>query len=211
MAGAAMTTDDRSDDTLLAAWRHGDEAAGVLLYRRHATMVYELLRAKAPGAAEDLLQQTFMALLTSECQPRLGVRAYLAGIARNQARMHLRAEGRRARRFREGVWSFGVGAPQSGAMRRHELARALRSCLNELGSQTRREVEEHYLRRTPLAELAKRRSVGVGAVKMKLLRARRRLESALRSRRVGSSAARSSGGIVEPFVLPAIGTEKDLD
>src|SRR5207344_3347961 len=68
-----------SDQALLEAWRAGDRELGNQLFRRHIRSVSRFFRTKVPEAAEDLTQQTFLAL--AEVDPaRLGkvqFRAYL--------------------------------------------------------------------------------------------------------------------------------------
>ncbi len=60
-----MNDDDRDeqDDTeLLGRWQDGDPKAGTALYRRHFKRLYRFIHGKAPEAADDLIQSTFIKL-----------------------------------------------------------------------------------------------------------------------------------------------------
>jgi RNA polymerase sigma factor (sigma-70 family) len=72
------------DAELLEAWRGGDNEAGVKLYDRHVAAVARFFRNKLPDHAEELIQQTFLALVESRDRIRAGVtfRAFVLGIAR---------------------------------------------------------------------------------------------------------------------------------
>ena len=79
-------TDDRE---LLDGLAHGDMGALGALYEAHALAVYHLLLARVGdrGAAEDLLQEVFLALLDrGRRATRIhNLRAYLSAIARHKA------------------------------------------------------------------------------------------------------------------------------
>ncbi|NJK31739.1 MAG: sigma-70 family RNA polymerase sigma factor [Deltaproteobacteria bacterium] len=74
------------DGALLEAWRKGDADAGAELYDRHVGAVARFVRNKLPDQAEELIQQTFLALVESRDRIRAGitVRAFLLGIARHK-------------------------------------------------------------------------------------------------------------------------------
>ncbi|MEM6991135.1 MAG: sigma-70 family RNA polymerase sigma factor [Myxococcota bacterium] len=86
-----MAEDD--DAALLQRWRDGDERAGSRLLERHVVRVSRFFRSKVAAAAEDLIQQTFLACVEGRHRVRDGTSfsAYLFGAARNVLRAHLRA------------------------------------------------------------------------------------------------------------------------
>ncbi|WP_434424660.1 RNA polymerase sigma factor [Nannocystis pusilla] len=53
----------RTDYDLLSAWREGDRQAGSLLFDRHYDAIRRFFRNKVDEAAEELVQQTFLACL----------------------------------------------------------------------------------------------------------------------------------------------------
>jgi RNA polymerase sigma factor (sigma-70 family) len=77
-------SDWQVDAELLEAWRGGDDEAGIQLYDRHVAAVARFFRNKLPDQAEELIQQTFLALVESRDRIRAGItfRAFLLGIAR---------------------------------------------------------------------------------------------------------------------------------
>lgn len=79
-----------TDDELLFRLRRGDESAFLELYRRRQAAIYRfaLHVSGSHSAAEDIVQEVFMALLRRDCgfNPERGsLSGYLYGIARKQA------------------------------------------------------------------------------------------------------------------------------
>lgn len=81
------------DQSLVEAWRAGDRQAGEALFRRHFQSVTRFFRNKFSAGIDDLVQQTFIALLEGRERLASGanVRSYLFGIAHNVMRANLRA------------------------------------------------------------------------------------------------------------------------
>src|SRR5687767_10736429 len=95
-----VTTSGRSDEELLGAVVDGDELALGELYDRHAESLFRaaLMRLGDRGLAEEVLQDTFLALWNrAELFDRRegSLIAWLSTIARNRAIDRLRALGRR--------------------------------------------------------------------------------------------------------------------
>lgn len=95
------------DAALMARVARGDDDAAAAIVRAHqAVMVRFVARMLGPQdpAVDDVVQLAFIAALSApgRFHGRSTVRSWLIGIAHNQARMHLRARGRR-RRMQE-VW-----------------------------------------------------------------------------------------------------------
>jgi RNA polymerase sigma-70 factor (ECF subfamily) len=81
------------DLALVEAWRAGDRPAGEALFRRHFASISRFFRNKFSAGVDDLVQQTFMALLEGRERLASGAnfRSYLFGIAHNVMRANLRA------------------------------------------------------------------------------------------------------------------------
>lgn len=92
-----MAEDWDEDAALLETWRAGDAKAGEALYDRHSDAITRFFENKVRSDAEDLIQQTFLALVRSRDGIRVGtsVRAFLLTIARNLLIDHLRKRSRR--------------------------------------------------------------------------------------------------------------------
>src|SRR5215471_11057297 len=76
-----------SDEALMLKFQRGSREAFEELYARYRGPLYGFFRRRlqAPERAEDLAQETFLAVIraTSRYEPRSLVRTYLYGIAMN--------------------------------------------------------------------------------------------------------------------------------
>ena len=174
-----MTDEDRE---LLAAWRAGDRERGNQLFQRHIRAVSRFFRTKVPEAAEDLTQQTFLAL--AELDPaRLGevaFRAYLFGIARNQLLMHLRSKSRAAARFDPLTASArDAGAGPARIIARQQQHQVLALALQRLPIDYQVALELHYFEGMQLAEIAEVLGRPLGTIKSLLSRGREILREQL--------------------------------
>jgi RNA polymerase sigma-70 factor (ECF subfamily) len=88
---------DDPDAVAVAAWRAGDKAAGEALFERHFDALYRFFHNKAEDGVEDLIQQTFLAVVASidRFRGEATFRSYLFAIARNELLAHWRKRGRR--------------------------------------------------------------------------------------------------------------------
>lgn len=87
-----------TDSELLRRMQAGDSAAFDALYRRHQGPLFRfcLMRSGAPGTAADVVQETFIGLLTGALQfdPLRGSLAnFLFGVGRNLLLKHQRSNG----------------------------------------------------------------------------------------------------------------------
>jgi RNA polymerase sigma-70 factor (ECF subfamily) len=91
-------TDDDPDAAAVAAWRAGDKAAGEKLFEKHFDALYRFFRNKAEEGVEDLIQQTFLAVVGSieRFRGEASFRSYLFAIARNELLAHWRKRGQRS-------------------------------------------------------------------------------------------------------------------
>ncbi len=109
----------RSDRDLIDLYRTGDEEAFAELYRRHRRplFVYLLSLVRHRETAEELLQETFLALLSGldRLDGSLDLRPFLVRTARNRAIDFLRRKrvGERAleRRAAEALFKTASGSP----------------------------------------------------------------------------------------------------
>ena len=176
-----MTEPD--DHALLAAWRAGDRERGNVLFQRHIKSVSRFFRTKVPEAAEDLTQNTFLAL--SELDParivgEVPFRAYLFGIARNQLLMHLRTKCRAVKRFDPLTSSArDAGAGPARMVARQEQHTVLAAALQRLPIDYQVALELHYFESLPLAEIAEVLGRPLGTIKSLLSRGREMLREYL--------------------------------
>lgn len=99
-SGDTLTTVGEPDDldaAAVAAWRAGDKAAGEALFEKHFDALYRFFRNKAEDGVEDLIQQTFLAVVGSieRFRGEASFRSYLFAIARNELLAHWRKRGQR--------------------------------------------------------------------------------------------------------------------
>lgn len=172
---------DSSDAELLAAWRAGDKPAGERLCRRHAPAIVRFFRNKVSSPVEDLVQQTFLALL--EGHERLGdpskLRGYLFGIAHNVLRGHLR-ELSRGRQFDEGVSSLAELDPgPTSALARKREQQLLLLALRRLPIQHQVALELYYWENLNTVEIAEILGLSESATRSRMVRARSLLEAEL--------------------------------
>ena len=175
--------DPEPDDlALLAAWRTGDRVRGSQLFARHARAVTRFFRSKVPEAAEDLAQNTFLALV--ELEPdRLRdhqLRAYLFGIARNQLLLYLRGKTRAAARFDPLLASVrDAGAGPAKLIARDQQHRVIAEALQRLPVDYQTAIELHYFENLSIAEIAVALERPVGTIKSLLSRGRTLLRDEL--------------------------------
>ena len=172
--------DERDDTELLAAVAGGDERALRALYERHAGWLAIRLRRALPAAAvEDVLQETFVAAWrgAGRFQGTGEVGGWLWGIARRQAALWARREGRVELVLDEAPHRATV-VPASAAASRVDVERAF-DTLGPRGSPARRLARMVLVEDRPLAEVARELDVPVGTVKSRLHHLRRRLRAAL--------------------------------
>ncbi len=174
----------RESDALVARLRSGDVVALGEVYDAHHAHV----RAFAgritgdDGAAEDLVQETFLALPSALARFRgeSSLRTFLVSIAVNHARNHVRAAARRratvSRFAREGVPPSVTPADE---VERRQLAAALVRALDALPIDQRVTVVLCEVEERTSAEVAVITGVPEGTVRSRLHHARRKLIEAL--------------------------------
>jgi RNA polymerase sigma-70 factor (ECF subfamily) len=162
-----------------------------MLVRAHQAELYRYMRYLGAdnAAAEDLVQETFLAAFRSPNPPGSGdcrcAAAWLRGIARNLFLRH-------CRRLRtspvpadaefleqaEATWTGEFLRDGEG----FDYVEALRRCLETLSAEQRRALDLRYTERTPRAEMARLLEVTENGVKTLLRRIRARLADCIRKR-----------------------------
>jgi RNA polymerase sigma-70 factor, ECF subfamily len=175
---------DRENDALVARLRSGDALALGEAYDAHHAHV----RAFAgritgdDGAAEDLVQETFLALpgAIARFRGESSLRTFLVSIAVNHARHHVRGAARRraavSRLAREGAPPSITPADE---VERRQLAAALVRALDGLPIDQRVTVVLCEVEERTSAEVAVITGVPEGTVRSRLHHARRKLIEAL--------------------------------
>jgi len=177
-----------TDEELLKRTAAGEREAFDEFVVRHRAAVFRFARAATdgPAAAEDVLQETFLAAwrAAGAFQGRSAVRTWLLTIARNQAWHHRERAGRipvddvPLPELGEAA-GWGSPSPEEGAQRsqrRDRLARALAA----LGPDEREILVLRELEELTGEETAAALGIGLAAMKSRLHRARLRLAAELR-------------------------------
>lgn len=187
MSNAAWA--DVPDTELISRAARGDAAAFGELVARHQAAVFRLTRtlARDPAAAEDALQEAFLAAwrgakcFRGESSPR----AWLLAIARNAARRGFRRRAGEPLRM-ESLDTLAAAAgwrsdtDPEGVLLRRRRREALQAALEALHVQDREILIVRELEGLSGEETARVLGIGLAAVKSRLHRARLRLAARLR-------------------------------
>lgn len=198
MVGSRAVEDDV---VLLQRWRDGDNRAGEQLCARHFDEIYRFFEHKLAGEADDLTQQTFLGCVQGRKQ-FLGhstFRTYLFAIARNQLYTRLRKMPKVEHVDLE-VSSLNelVSSPSRKLHAHQELAQ-VRAALQELPVDQQVLLELHYWHDVDAAGLAEVCETTPGAIRVRLLRARRALRARLElTTAAGAGDDRLSSALREP-------------
>ncbi len=175
-----------TDDQLLTNWvQHGDRNAGGELINRHFCRVRRFFATKVDASAvEDLVQRTF-----AGCIERIGAfrgegtfSAYIFSIARRQLCRHLRDRTRDTQRFDGSVGASSIRASTrspSSVVGRSEREDLVLQALRSLPLEGQTVLELHYWEGLSGPEIATVLGVQPGAVRVRLHRARKALQSTL--------------------------------
>ena len=167
--------EEPSDAVLMERAAGGDADAFALIYDRHASAALGLAHrmVRQQGAAEDVVQQAFLALWRSNSyRPAKGsVRGFLLRIVHNAAVDHLRRErARGAGRHVEEALAHAVAAGDETHVQveRAEEARKVREALTTLPESQQRSLELAYFGGLTHVEIAQTLDVPIGTVKSRL-------------------------------------------
>jgi RNA polymerase sigma-70 factor (ECF subfamily) len=179
----AVQVDD-AEQTFVARLRAGDLGALGEAYDRHHAQVRAFARRLVgdESAAEDLVQETFVALRQAihGFKSRASLRTFLIGIAVNHARHHVRAAARRrATMSRFAAERRGPGSNPEHEAERAQLALALRRALDGLPDDQRAAFVLCDFEERTSSEVALILGVPEGTVRTRLFHARRKLRASL--------------------------------
>lgn len=144
-------------------------------------------------AADEVAQEVFVQIFRSISAFRgdSSLRTWILGVTRNQIRLHLRNETRRKRRSPTVVSPELLEAEQAITDYDpfcHNDAKlelnALRNCLQKLGERPRQIVEDFYFSKRSAEAIADDRQQTPAAVRMLLMRVRKRLGECIRSQMI---------------------------
>lgn len=175
-----------TDTQLLRRAGGGDEAAFLLLYRRHRETVfrfaYRLLASIE--AAEDITQECFLSVLLHPerfDEARASLRTYLCAAARNLALKHFRGRERESAIDDDFENELIVSAPEEPL--RHlldaELSEKVRAAIEDLPPLQREALILFEYEDFTLAEIAQIAGADTGTIKSRLHRARTGLRRTL--------------------------------
>lgn len=173
------------DRRLLEQWRAGDADAGNALFRRHFGSVRRFFRNKvSPDEVEDLIQRTFVGCVESQDRFRedASFRTFLFAIARNQLFKFFRSRATQGNHVDADLGVSSVAAmgmtPSSIAVARqeHEL---LLLALQQVPAEDQTLLEFFYWEGLSGPEIAAVLDISAGAVRVRLHRARGKLQHAI--------------------------------
>lgn len=193
------------DLAILQRWRDGDRRAGEELCGRYFDEVYRFFEYKFSDEADDLTQQTFLACVRARDQ-FLGLstfRTYLFSIARNELYTRLRRIPKVEHVDLEVSSLDELVSSPSSQLRKHEELAHIRAALRQLPVEQQVLLELHYWHDLGAAALAELLEASPGAIRVRLLRARRALRD-----RLGAIAA---GAGEDPLTSSLRDPELDSD
>ncbi len=156
----------------------------LLEHRSWATRLARSL-LRDPSAADDVVQQTWIAALRRPPKRGRPVRGWLAGVIRNEARQHHRGEGRRKQRETRVAASKGHLPPAHEIAAKVEMQRLLAQAVLELDEPYATAVMLRYFEGLSAAEIARKRGVPAATVRSWLQRGLDKLRVALDRRHGG--------------------------
>jgi RNA polymerase sigma-70 factor (ECF subfamily) len=169
---------EADDGALLERWRGGDERAGRELFERHFASLFRFFRNKCDDAAEDLVHETFLAVLKSSepFKGRSSFRTYLFRAARSKLYDHWR------KRAKGGVLDesmssiMDLGASPSTALAAKREERLLLEALRRLPLELQVALSLFYFEDMTGPEIAEVLDIPEGTARSRLSRARQLVE-----------------------------------
>jgi RNA polymerase sigma factor (sigma-70 family) len=170
---------------LAAAFREGDRAAAEVVAVHLAPYVVRLVRRLTAwqNDADDLVQDVIVEALTARTKFRgeAKLETWITRIAINRVRAHGRKQWLRRRLF--AAWAGRnqetAAPPADAAAQINEQAQSVRDAVATLPTKSREAMVLHYLQGLTTAETAAALGVSIGAVEVRLSRARDKLRELL--------------------------------
>lgn len=174
-------SDWAQDAELLRRWRAGDNRAGAEIYDRHAPAIARFFQNKLPDQCEEMMQQTFLALVESRDRINEGVtlRAFVLSIARHKLIDHLRkiSGGRQDAEELGSIAALAPGASTIVAQKREQ--RLLLEGLRRIPIEHQTALELYYWEGLNANEIAAVFGISHSAMRSRLAKARELLEKAM--------------------------------
>ncbi len=184
-----MTPEDESN--LLDAWRAGSHEAGNQLMRAYYGRVLGFFAMRAPTAADDLTQRTFLACVEGRERVReSSVGAFVFGIARKMLLKYLDAKRRDQSFAIESARPQSILSPSGVVAQRSEHLLLLRA-LERLPDEAQILVGMHYVAGLRSREIGDALGLPTSTVTTRLSRAREALRAEVQSLRAPPQARAS--------------------
>jgi len=172
-----------SDLELLERWRQGDQSGGRDLFARYFDQLHRFFSNKC-NEPDEMVQLTFLALLKAaraQFQGRSSFRTYVFTIARNELYRHVK-QLQRGKNFDPEVSSIVEIATTVGTrLARNQEHKQLCAALRTLPLEQQTLLELHYWEDIEAPQLAEIFETELGAMRMRLHRARTALREAMLS------------------------------
>src|SRR5947207_14577834 len=195
-----------SDEALMLEFQGGSRAAFEELFARYHKPLYGFFarRLNNPGRAEDLAQETFLAVIraASRYEPRALVRTYLYGIALKL----LAAERRKV--STSNTLGEPTAEPKTGGT--PESVLWVRQDMEKLDAPDREILMLREYEQLRYSDIAKLLRIPVNTVRSRLFRSRRALKSYLESQPKSNSASRAPPGQPHPARRGIPSTRTDI-
>lgn len=178
-----MTRDELSDETLVARFVDGDQAAFDALVDRYERRVFGICyryfgnTADAEEAAQDAFVALYRRAHTFRGDAKLST--WLYRVARNACNDLARKQARRPQPAATDPEALGSATPADDVLERRELALVLQQALAALDEPYRSAVVAHTVQGVPYHEIAAAQGVAVGTVKSRVHRGHARLAALL--------------------------------
>jgi RNA polymerase sigma-70 factor (ECF subfamily) len=163
---------EEDDSALFRAWRDGDAGAGETLFERHFDAVFRFLRSKVGDAADDLVQDTFLACVRGRERFReeASFRTYLFAAARHKIIDHWRARAKRQTDDLDEVTAHDLGPSPSSLLNQAEDERLLVMALRRIPLDLQMAIELYYVEGLKSREVAEVLGIPHATVRSRLRR-----------------------------------------
>jgi RNA polymerase sigma factor (sigma-70 family) len=173
-----------TDSELFDAWLRGDSRAAAELFERHFDAIDRFFRNKVVEGYDDLVQQTFAALLESRDRFRgeASFRTYLFAIANNILRVHFRTRKRDQDRLEWAeVSAMDLAPGPSTLFRAQREQQLLLDALRRIPLDYQVVLELYYWEELPASAIAEVVGIVENTVRSRIRKGRQLLEKKLKT------------------------------
>ena len=140
---------------------------------------------QCPAAADDIAQDVFVAAYENlnRFDDQRSIKAWLIGIAKNKAKLHLRSEARRRKHhlaIESQIQKWKVQELDKESPWDTSEQRSLVLCIKKLAPESRQLIKKHYFDGNTLESIARESNRTGGSLRMMLLRIRKALAKCIR-------------------------------